>query len=143
MYEFHGWFALSESPDEDADEIGAFDPRVEELRSLLAQFGERHNAKADLHMFNGLYCLNVTGYLNRPGKETEHLEVLLGWLAQHLPGSYGLLYERGDDMPVPPGPHAFRVRVLARGHVVVRLDPFFSPTQPAIEDGPSHRPWVV
>ncbi|HEY4867755.1 MAG TPA: Imm7 family immunity protein, partial [Candidatus Dormibacteraeota bacterium] len=45
-----------------------------------------------------------------------------------------LLYERDDEMPVPPGPNAFRVRVLARGRIELRLDPFLSPNIPTIED---------
>lgn len=46
----------------------------------------------------------------------------------------GILNERSSDMDVPPGQGAFRVRVMARGEVSVRLDPFLSPVRPIIED---------
>ena len=39
-----------------------------------------------------------------------------------------------NEMPDPPGPNAFRVRVLARGRIVERSDPFLSPCNPVIED---------
>ncbi|MEU3185135.1 Imm7 family immunity protein [Streptomyces sp. NPDC006923] len=37
-------------------------------------------------------------------------------------------------MDVPPGQGAFRVRVMARGEIHIRLDPFLSPVRPVIED---------
>ncbi|MGH3852033.1 MAG: Imm7 family immunity protein [Pseudonocardiaceae bacterium] len=55
-------------------------------------------------------------------------------LSAQLPGSWGILYERSDDMPNPPDPTEFRVRVLARGQVSERKDPFLSPCRPTIED---------
>ena len=62
---------------------------------------------------------------------------LLGGVAvasRKLPGSWGLIYERDDEMLDPPGPNAFRVRVLARGTIVERPDSFLSPCNPIIED---------
>jgi hypothetical protein len=88
----------------------------------------------DLRVLNGAYFLSVAGLVNRRRHEARDLDALLTWLADRLPGSYGLLYEVSPDMPVPPGPGAFRVRVLARGQVVERLDPFLSPVRPTIED---------
>jgi hypothetical protein len=56
-------------------------------------------------------------------------------LAERLGGaSWGLLYERSADMEEPPGQGGFRVRVMARGEIQVRLDPFLSPVRPVIED---------
>lgn len=131
MYLFHGWFVLSESPLESEDDV--LRPLVGELQGILSGF-IWHNATADLHRFNGQDFLTITGLRNRPLQEAKDLEYVLGWLAEHLPGSYGLLYEWSDYMPVPPGPGAFRVRVLARGTVSERLDPFLSPTNPTVED---------
>ncbi|WP_084506113.1 Imm7 family immunity protein [Amycolatopsis sp. ATCC 39116] len=37
----------------------------------------------------------------------------LRFVSRRLPGSYGLLYERDDEIRIPPGPNAFRVTVLA------------------------------
>lgn len=140
MYEFHGWFVLAETAEAVAA-TGSVGALIENLRGRLALFSWYY-ASADLQQLNGQYVLNVTGFLNRPWQEARDLEMLLGWFAEQLPGSYGLLYELSDYMPVPPGPRAFGVRVLAGGRVVERLDPFLSPTQPTIEDLPSDGPWV-
>lgn len=58
----------------------------------------------------------------------------LEYVAQLLPGSFGLLYERDEEMTGAPGQNGFRVRVMARGELSLRLDPFLSPLQPVIED---------
>ncbi|WP_372491293.1 Imm7 family immunity protein [Amycolatopsis tucumanensis] len=44
----------------------------------------------------------------------------LRFVSRRLPGSYGLLYERDDEMRIPPGPNAFPVTPLARGNVCSR-----------------------
>jgi len=106
---------------------------VEELRTRLDSFGWP-SMFADVKAINGQYFLILHGLPNRRREEAEAVDDLLRFVASHLPGSYGLLYERDDSMPVPPGPGAFRVRVLARGNVAVRLDPFLSPCQPVIDD---------
>ncbi|WP_328614628.1 immunity 7 family protein [Amycolatopsis sp. NBC_00355] len=71
---------------------------------------------------------------NRPAALGTDLTGLLDFVARRFPGSWGLLYERSDDLERPPGPGAFRVRVMARGRLVTRLDPFLSPVNPVIED---------
>ncbi|HXT38297.1 MAG TPA: Imm7 family immunity protein [Chloroflexota bacterium] len=58
----------------------------------------------------------------------------LYFLYERLPGSWGLLYERDDETTAPPGPNAFRVRLLARGQIKEGTDPFLSPCRPTIED---------
>lgn len=132
MYEFHGWFGLAEMTGE-PDTTEAYEGLIRELQGILAGLLWR-NAEASLRFFNGWHFLTVTGLRNRPVQEARDLDMILAWLAEKLPGSYGLLHERSDELPGPPGPGAFRVRVLARGQVVMRLDPFLSPTIPTIED---------
>lgn len=132
MYEFHGWFALLESTYEDDHERLA--AAVAELEARVSRLAWP-TASADIKTFNGTGFLVLNGLVNRRRHEVQELAELIDWIANRLPGSYGLLYERNDDdEPAPPGPHVFAVRVLARGGVTERLDPFLSPTLPVIED---------
>lgn len=133
MFEFHGWFALAESPEE-AD-AGSLHEGVEEVRSRLDQL-RWPTAEAEIKLLNGEYFLVVHGLVNRLRHEHADLERLIDFVAIRLPGSYGLLWRRSDEQSVPPGAGAFDVVVLARGAVQRRLDPFLSPTNPTIEDGP-------
>jgi hypothetical protein len=128
MYEFHGWFALAESTEE--SDAGHLDARLDELRGQLAGLGWS-TASARLELLNGEPFLALNGLINRMRDEAADVDRLLGWVARTLPGSYGLLYERADELP---DPGSFRVRVLARGGLVERPDPFLSPTRPTIED---------
>jgi hypothetical protein len=80
------------------------------------------------------WFVRADGLVNRRRDEAEELDALVAFIARRFPGAWGLLYERADDLPSPPGPGAFRVRVLARGEVTERLDPFLSPVRPLIED---------
>lgn len=131
MYEFHGWIGIAESTEE-AD-AGNLTRLLDELREFLAQI-DHDGWLLDLSFLGGQPFLTTAGLVNRMRDEARDVERIFGFVAQRLPGSYGLLYERAADLPVPPGPGAFRVRVLARGDLVERLDPFLSPCQPTIED---------
>jgi hypothetical protein len=132
MFEFHGWFMLADNT-EDVDR-GGVAPAVRALRALLRDLAWSTSA-ADIYELNGEYCLSLHGLVNRRRQhEVMNIEQIIDFLIERLPGSYGLLYERSDEGPQPPGPGAFRVRVLARATVTDRLDPFLSPTQPLIED---------
>jgi len=110
MHEFHAWIGLSESTEE--SDLGGLQDAVVELQ----------------------YFVTAEGMVNRRREEGERLDLFLAIIARKLPGSWGLIYERDDEMPDPPGPNAFRVRVLARGRIVERPDPFLSPCNPVIED---------
>jgi hypothetical protein len=83
---------------------------------------------------NGQWFLTVTVFANRRRDEGAFVDYVIGFLRARLPGSWGLLYERDDEMPDPPGPNNYRVSVLARGQLPVRGDPFLSPCRPTIED---------
>ncbi|MZD06603.1 hypothetical protein GTW43_16080 [Streptomyces sp. SID5785] len=131
MYEFHGWFGIAESPEE-AD-AGTLEQGLGELRARVEAI-DWSTGEAALRAHGGESFLRVDGLVNRRRDEAEELDALIAFVAARFPGSWGLLYERADDLPAPPGPGAFRVRVMARGEVTTRLDPFLSPNRPVIED---------
>jgi hypothetical protein len=130
MYEFHGWFALAETPVEIDD--GGLEPVLPEIEPYLQHFTASWTV-ADLRWQNGRSFLHLYGYSNRPLQHDQILTDLMEFLARRLPGSYGMLYERDDERTTPPGSNAFRVRVLARGRVTEPADPFLSPCIPVIE----------
>lgn len=130
MHEFHAWIGLSESTEE-SDSEGLQDA-VDELQELAAD-SKWHDAVFEVRNLNGQYFMTANGMINRRREEGERLDLFLAIITRKLPGSWGLIYERDDEMP-PTGPNAFRVRVLARGRIVERPDPFLSPCNPVIED---------
>jgi hypothetical protein len=131
MYEFHGWFGIAESTEE-AD-AGGLAEGVTDLRDRISGINWA-TGRVELVVFNGQYFVIANGLMNRRRDEARELDGLLGHLADRFPGAWGVLYERSDDLDVPPGQGAFRVRVLARGGIQTRLDPFLSPCRPTIED---------
>jgi hypothetical protein len=131
MYEFHGWCGLAETTEE-AD-TGHLQQRIEELQGFLQPL-KWPTSMVELVQLNGEYFLTITGLANRRRQEGAQIDRLLTFISRHIEGSWGLLYERDDAMSAPPGPNAYRVRVLARGRITERLDPFLSPCRPTIED---------
>ncbi|EPD89845.1 hypothetical protein HMPREF1486_06156 [Streptomyces sp. HPH0547] len=131
MYEFHGWFGIAESPEE--SDAGSLESGIGDLRAKVAQT-DWATGELSLQVRNGEYFLVANGLVNRRRDEAEELHALLRYVATRFPGSWGLLYERSSDMEDPPGQGGFRVHVMARGELYVRLDPFLSPVSPVIED---------
>ncbi|WP_410562269.1 Imm7 family immunity protein [Amycolatopsis sp. cmx-4-61] len=133
MYEFHGWFGIAESTEE-MDE-GTLAAGIAELRARVARSGWA-TGEVRLALYNGQHYLMANGLVKRWRDEAEELVALLDHVAARFPGSYGVLYERSDDPADfnPPGDNAFRVKVMSRGRIEVRLDPFLSPCRPVIED---------
>lgn len=131
MYEFHGWFGIAETPEE--SDAGSLDSGINDLRAKVGQ-AEWATGDISLRVHNGEYFLLANGLVNRRRDEAEELHNLLRYVATRFPGSWGLLYERSSDMEEPPGQGAFRVHVMAKGEIHVRLDPFLSPVNPVIED---------
>lgn len=131
MYEFHGWFTLSDSTREtNSDRVMEV---VRELEEVAASF-VWPNVLIELQMLNGEGFLTVTGRLNRRREESTAVWELIELAAKRLPGSAGLVYERDDEATEPPGGNAYKVTVLTRGRFTVRKDPFLSPCNPVIED---------
>ncbi|MGC0416358.1 Imm7 family immunity protein [Embleya sp. AB8] len=131
VYEFHGWFGIAESTEE--SDAGSLARGVADLQVRISRI-DWFSGEVRLEHFNGEYYLIADGLVNRRRDEARELTELLDHVAARFPGSWGLLYERSDDFVDPPGPGAFRVRVMARGVIQERLDPFLSPCRPVIED---------
>jgi hypothetical protein len=131
MYEAHLWCCLAETP-EDVDDGG--------LEGIVAEINERIAAMTwpavgvDLRRLTGQWVVTAACCTNRRRGEAVALDDLLAFVAERLPGSWGMAYDRDDEMPEPYGPNRFRVRVLARGSIVEADDPFLSPARPVIED---------
>ncbi|MFI1220986.1 MULTISPECIES: Imm7 family immunity protein [unclassified Streptomyces] len=131
MYEFHGWFGISESTEE--SDTGTLSSGITELQGRIAEIDWSTGALT-MNVHNGQFFVTANGLMNRRRDEARELDELMHYIAIRFPGSWGLLYERSEDMETPPGQGGFRVRVMARGGIQTRLDPFLSPVQPVIED---------
>lgn len=132
MFQFHGWAVVSHhTHDTDSalqDECwSAVEEHVRNLDSELVRT-VRHN---------GCDSLVITGQHNH---RSEYVVDLFRWLAEHAPGSYGLLYVRDDEDTYRIGNHSneFRVWKLCRGTLSELADPFLSPCIPTIEDVYDH-----
>jgi hypothetical protein len=131
MHVFHAWIELRESPQEISD--GLLAEGLAELEELAAA-DSWHDAVFEIRHLNGGHFFTATGFVNRRRSEGERLDLFLATIARSLPGSYGLVYEWDDEMPAPYGPNAYRVKVMARGQITERYDPFLSPIDPVVED---------
>ena len=106
---------------------------MDKLRDLVEGVAW-HDAVFEINNLNGQYFFRADGMVNRRRAEGKHLDDILTMIAHELPGSWGLVYERDDEMPDPPGVNAFRVRKVARGMISEEVDTFLSPCNPVIED---------
>jgi hypothetical protein len=132
MYEAHIWCGLSETPGDDDNRclLGEVISEIEARVAAITSPGVR----IELETLNGQWFLSATRLTSRRRGEARDLDDLLALIASQLPGSWGLAYDRDDEMPEPYGPNNFRVRVLARGTLREAFDPFLSPARPVIED---------
>lgn len=132
MLEFHAWLGLSDSAfEEDHTAVAAV---VDDIQAAIDRVPEWPSARYRVDQLNGHFYLTMHGLLNRRTAEAEFMESLLVLVGQRLPGSWGMVYERSDEMPEPTGPSRFRVRVMTRGSLREHVDPFLSPVRPVIED---------
>jgi len=96
MREFHAWIGLTDATDE--GNRGVIEREAAKITTLLGD-ADWHDAAFDLKSLNGQYFLTVTGYVNRRREEGDLLDLLLATISRRLPGSWGLVYERDDEMP--------------------------------------------
>lgn len=130
MYELVGWIFLSETAD--ASDVGGLSSATADLEALLLRLVPP-TATARIDRLNGECVLSIFLVANRRRTESEAVEKVLAFVAQRLPGSWGLIYDRTDDA-AQYSPNAFRVRRLARGRFDEFADPFLSPLRPTVED---------
>lgn len=131
--------AAATGQDDEADDV------VEEAdRKLFAELEAflTPNAPPDLdwhfrpgmsHKRDGI--LHLSSVRNHRGSQLTAVDVLT-WLAEHGPGSYGLVYLHDDeDLSRTSNDHSneFRVWRLRRGLVEELSDPFFSPIIPSLD----------
>lgn len=130
MYEFHGWAAIRQSPqEEDVDRSWEIHTTLQEHISVL----DWTPGALDLRFVNGADHLWLAHFYNhRPAGTWDPVE-LFQYVARIAPGSYGLLYI-WDDEDRDGFQNQFQVYVLARGEVYRRMDPFLSPCIPVLED---------
>ncbi|MEV6802610.1 Imm7 family immunity protein [Micromonospora rifamycinica] len=131
MYEFHGWFSLAQNAEE--SDAGQLRSIVDKLAELVGEL-RFSTVSAEIKWLNGECFLLLNGLANRSRDEVAAMSGVLEFVTRHLPGSFGILYERDDETSAPPGPNSFRVQVMARGAITERPDPFLSPCRPLIED---------
>jgi hypothetical protein len=131
MYQFNGWFEVSDDPFEsDPSRLDVVSGRLEDVIEKL----DWPNGFVTLKSLNGSLLMHLAGAGNRPRDYPDDLQKILHLLATESPGSYGAVFERDDERGTDPGPNEFRVTVLRRGVLSVVKDPFFSPLAPTIED---------
>jgi hypothetical protein len=130
MYECHGWVNVIESPGQSDAEVLVRLARRVELR--IEEIGSE-NPFATLRVLNGRCHVQIEGYSNHRDPGAEALEEMFHWIAAIAPGSYGLLLI-WDDENVEGSTNEFQVFAMARGRVMRRSDPYFSPCVPTIVD---------
>lgn len=136
MFEFHGWFNIIDAPYfiEDNSPIGKITEQLK-LRVNELEWGDgQNNLFINVRQMNGSVFLHVGGNKNHRGVIGTELNELLNWIAHEAPGSFGLLYWRDDEGNPPAGANNFQVKVMARGTVTTRFDPYLSPFFPVLED---------
>lgn len=132
VYEFNAWFGLADSPIE--DDLSHVTYVASMIQRQLDDLPPWPSVIFRLENLNGQHFLIMAGNANRRGREADEVEALLTLIESELPGSWGLIYERDDETNDAPGRNAYRLRVMTRGRMEERPDPFFSPITPAIED---------
>ena len=132
MYEFNAWFGLADSSTE--DDLDHVAHVVSVMQRHIADLPPWPSVRLRLENLNGQHFLTMTGNTNRKGRESEELEELLTYIQKELPGSWGLIFERDYETTDAPGRNAYRLRVMTKGRMEERPDPFFSPINPVIED---------
>jgi hypothetical protein len=130
MVEFHGWATIHESTVEvDSGNLQIILNKIKE--QINESIGE--NVFIKLYPVNGEYHLSTSGHLNRKTSEVNELLNLFRFIATISPGAYGLIYLK-DDEDKEGFENSFRVYVLSRGNLEVKVDNFLSPIIPVIED---------
>ncbi|SFT13442.1 Imm7 family immunity protein [Paenibacillus sp. BC26] len=128
MYEHHGWIVLryhTQDTNEflQGESYSKFKKYLEEV-----DVGKLSNVKRQ----NGQDSWTISGLDKH---YSDHVLDIFNWVAENLPGSYGLLYVHDDeDFEFEDKSNAFVVWKLARGKLTQEKDHFLSPYIPIVED---------
>jgi Immunity protein 7 len=109
--EFQGWFVLPEA------DLAPLRAKVEAL--------DWRDTTANLCAYDGSPTLMIEGRVERLRSEYYDAEALIAWVGEHVPGSHGSLWRRGEEPT--------EVLVMRGGRIVANRDPF-SATVPALEE---------
>lgn len=126
VFDYHGWAVVRD--DTYHVDNGTLHATIEELRRRIDEFHDGSGI-ASVRAVNGVFHVAVSGC---PNHRHEDVLGLFPWLAEHAPGSFGLLYVWDDEDP--EFNNAYQVWCLRRGRTDRRLDPFLSPCIPQVED---------
>ena len=131
MYDYHLWIILRESTEE--SDCGSLHKKINDLQHLADQ---KLICKPSMciHDINYSVVMQCSGGANHRGNDHQSLLEVLEWIAEALPGSYGLVYWSDDEIPGRSIFDGYRVIILARGRLEERCDPFLSPIAPIVED---------
>lgn len=132
MYEFHGWANIRQTYKNVDLEEEKIEFIVGELKEYITKL-QMINWIFDVKAFNGEYHLIVSGFTNHAYPASKQLFDLYKYIAQIALGSYGILYVHNEE-DNKGFDNKFRVYVLSRGNIVEKVDPFFSPFIPTVED---------
>ena len=131
-YSAFGWFDLWVTTDGEGEDDAY--GRVEILQRELSEIDWGYLSVVEIRHLNWANVLTIACRQKRPYDLPELLDTLLRRVGELFPGSHGLLYEHDDDLVGDEHGNRYQVRVLIRGVVTIRPDPFFSPLNPTIED---------
>lgn len=129
MIDFHGWVVLSDATDESDDEVT--DERVRVVRDEAERL-RLGSVTVAVGAVGGMWTLSIHGVANHRSEEHAAIEAFLARTAELLPGSWGTVYWRDDELPDTG--NAYRVLVIARGTTRWHDDRLLSPCNPVIED---------
>jgi hypothetical protein len=132
-YTLMGWFNVRYSAGEDDRVLRPGDVGLETLRRKVAQL-DLWTTIVEMRQVNGCDFLLIFANQNHARDSPKVIDELLSYVSEHFPGTYGLLHEQDDEL----GEEWFnkvRLRMMVRGELKERDDPFFSPFQPVVEDG--------
>ena len=132
MYLWHAWIVLSESTIESNE--GSLITKVNQLRDLVQEKQLYAVPNDPICTVNVDHVFQCSGSHNHRGDAHDRLVSVIAWIADRLPGSYGLIYWCDDEIPGTRVFDGYNVIVLARGKIANRYDPFLSPITPNVED---------
>jgi hypothetical protein len=137
-YRLMGWFNIDDrtfwSNDTDTNEnVERLEAKLEALRGRVREL-DLWTTIVEIRQINGQDLLLLFANQNHPRDTPAVVDTLLAYVSEQFPGTFGLLHEYNDEIGEEWW-NQYRLRVMVRGQLIDRPDPFFSPIQPTIEDG--------